>query len=116
MPSDAWKYMRQPFTSSVENVSEKTSERVGLLALAWDRKVQVARLMKSELKIYRKLTLKSSAVGLVHFYGWRLGYFKSLWFIPFRLYFMAVLFISLAFYAGVLFQIKFRLVLWFSLE
>ncbi|KAK1369871.1 vacuolar protein sorting-associated protein 8-like [Heracleum sosnowskyi] len=64
MPYAAWKYMRQPFTSSVENVSEKTSERVGLLALAWDRKVQVARLVKSELKIYRKLTLKSSAVGV----------------------------------------------------
>lgn len=43
---------------------EKTSERVGLLALAWDRKVQVARLVKSELKIYRKLILKSSAVGV----------------------------------------------------
>lgn len=43
---------------------DKTSERVGLLALAWDRKVQVARLVKSELKIYRKMTLKSSAVGV----------------------------------------------------
>ncbi|XP_074334037.1 uncharacterized protein LOC141671649 isoform X2 [Apium graveolens] len=64
MPYAAWKYTRQLSTSSIENVPEKTSERVGLLALAWDRKVQVARLVKSELKIYRILTLKSSAVGV----------------------------------------------------
>ncbi|WOG97677.1 hypothetical protein DCAR_0417018 [Daucus carota subsp. sativus] len=63
MPYAAWKYMRQPFTS-INDVPDKSSERVGLLALAWDRKVQVARLVKSELKIFRKMTLKSSAVGV----------------------------------------------------
>lgn len=50
----------------VENVPEKTSERVPLLAIAWDRKVQVAKLVKSELKIYGKWTLESAAVGV----GW----------------------------------------------
>ncbi|KAM3016981.1 hypothetical protein FF2_000930 [Malus domestica] len=39
-------------------------ERVSLLALAWDRKVQVAKLVKSELRIYGKWSLESAAIGV----------------------------------------------------
>ena len=42
----------------------ETSERVSLLAIAWDRKVQVAKLVKSELKIYGKWTLESTSIGV----------------------------------------------------
>ena len=42
----------------------EASEKVSLLAIAWDRKVQVAKLVKSELKIYGKWTLESSAIGV----------------------------------------------------
>lgn len=39
-------------------------ERVSLLALAWDRKVLVAKLVKSELKVYGKWSLESAAIGV----------------------------------------------------
>jgi vacuolar protein sorting-associated protein 8 len=35
-----------------------------LLAIAWERKVQVARLVKSELKVYGEWSLESAAIGL----------------------------------------------------
>nr|XP_043626179.1 vacuolar protein sorting-associated protein 8 homolog [Erigeron canadensis] len=50
MPYTAWKYI-------AENVEP-------LLAIAWDSQVQVAKLVKSELKIYATWTLDSSAVGV----------------------------------------------------
>ncbi|XP_028795790.1 vacuolar protein sorting-associated protein 8 homolog isoform X2 [Neltuma alba] len=59
MPYTAWKYMGQYQNRSVEAV-----ERVSLLAIAWDRKVQVAKLVKSELKFYGKWSLDSAAIGL----------------------------------------------------
>jgi hypothetical protein len=40
------------------------AERVSLLAIAWDRKVQVAKLVKSELKVYGKWSLDSAAIGV----------------------------------------------------
>lgn len=39
-------------------------EKVSLLAIAWDRKIQVAKLVKSELKIYGKWTVDSVAIGV----------------------------------------------------
>lgn len=47
-----------------ENTQSETAERVSLLALAWDRKVQVAKLVKSDLKVYGKWSLDSSAIGV----------------------------------------------------
>ena len=40
------------------------AERVSLLAIAWDRRVQVAKLVKSELKVYEKWSLDSAVIGL----------------------------------------------------
>lgn len=40
-------------------------EKSALLAIAWDRRVQVAKLVKSELKVFGKWTLDSAAVGVV---------------------------------------------------
>ncbi|KAG9149694.1 hypothetical protein Leryth_012420 [Lithospermum erythrorhizon] len=60
MPYAAWKYMVVS-----EEVSSETSGRVALLAIAWDRKVQVAKLVKSELKVYEKWDLVAPAVGVV---------------------------------------------------
>lgn len=42
----------------------EAAERISLLAIAWDRKVQVAKLVKSELKVYGKWSLDSAAIGL----------------------------------------------------
>ncbi|KAH7859043.1 hypothetical protein Vadar_030789 [Vaccinium darrowii] len=64
MPYTAWKCMGQQHGSSIENIPVEASEKVSLLAIAWDRKVQVAKLVKSELKIYGKWTLESSAIGV----------------------------------------------------
>lgn len=47
-----------------ESTSAEATERVSLLALAWDRKVQVAKLVKSELKVYGKWSIDSAAVGV----------------------------------------------------
>ncbi|XP_060213188.1 uncharacterized protein LOC132640575 [Lycium barbarum] len=55
MPYAAWKS---------ESMSIETSEKVSLLAIAWDRRVQVAKLVKSELKVCWRWTTDSSAVGL----------------------------------------------------
>lgn len=35
-----------------------------MLAIAWDRKVQVAKLVKSELKVYGKWSIDSAAIGV----------------------------------------------------
>ncbi|XP_052171048.1 uncharacterized protein LOC127787181 [Diospyros lotus] len=64
MPYTAWKCMGQQQISSSEDMPKEASEKVSLLAIAWDRKVQVAKLVKSELKIYGKWTLESSAIGV----------------------------------------------------
>ncbi|OMO64188.1 hypothetical protein CCACVL1_21961 [Corchorus capsularis] len=64
MPYTAWTCMTQPRGSSSENAPSETAERVSLLALAWDRKVQVAKLVKSDLKVYGKWSLDSSAIGV----------------------------------------------------
>ncbi|PPR88490.1 hypothetical protein GOBAR_AA32197 [Gossypium barbadense] len=64
MPYTAWTCMAQPCGSSSENSPTETGERTSLLALAWDRKVQVAKLVKSDLKVYGKWSLDSSAIGL----------------------------------------------------
>jgi hypothetical protein len=42
----------------------EAAERVSLLAIAWDRKVQVAKLVKSELKVYGKWSVDSPILGL----------------------------------------------------
>ncbi|CAH1429293.1 unnamed protein product [Lactuca virosa] len=61
MPYTAWKYIAP---SRVDNVQLKESETAPLLAIAWDHNVQVAKLVKSELKIHAKWTLESSAIGV----------------------------------------------------
>lgn len=50
--------------SLVENMSAEAVERVSLLAIAWERKVLVAKLVKSELKVYGRWSLDGAALGL----------------------------------------------------
>ncbi|GAB4861531.1 hypothetical protein Ancab_036722 [Ancistrocladus abbreviatus] len=64
MPYTAWKSTSQPRGSLTDSMNGEASEKISLLAIAWDRKVQVARLLKSELKVCGKWTLDSSAIGL----------------------------------------------------
>ncbi|GKA12539.1 vacuolar protein sorting-associated protein 8 [Tanacetum coccineum] len=64
MPYTAWKYIAPSRGSAAENAQIKDSETVPLLAIAWDCIVQVAKLVKSELKISAKWTLDSSAIGV----------------------------------------------------
>ncbi|KAM1019622.1 hypothetical protein ACFX13_041699 [Malus domestica] len=66
MPCTAWKCTIQSHSSpaSSENMPAEAVERVSLLALAWDRKVLVAKLVKSELKVYGKWSLESAAIGV----------------------------------------------------
>ncbi|KAF8107160.1 hypothetical protein N665_0126s0076 [Sinapis alba] len=58
MPYTAWK-------CSMENSSKEAENRVSFLAIAWDRRVQVAKLVKSNLKEYAKWSLDSAAIGVV---------------------------------------------------
>ena len=55
-------FLRYEFVT--ENVPVEASGRVYLLTIAWDRKVQVAKLIKSELKVYGKWSLDSAAIGV----------------------------------------------------
>ncbi|XP_031251024.1 vacuolar protein sorting-associated protein 8 homolog [Pistacia vera] len=64
IPYTAWKCMMPSRGSSMESTSAEAAERISLLALAWDRKVQVAKLVKSELKVYGKWSIDSAAVGV----------------------------------------------------
>ncbi|BBG97708.1 transducin family protein / WD-40 repeat family protein, partial [Prunus dulcis] len=66
MPSTAWKCTTQSrrLPANTENMPAEVVERVSLLAIAWDRKVQVAKLVKSELKVYGKWSLESAAIGV----------------------------------------------------
>lgn len=47
-----------------EDIPADAAERVSLLAVAWDRKVQVAKLVKSKLKVCGKWSLDSTAIGV----------------------------------------------------
>lgn len=42
----------------------ESSHKVSLLAIAWDHKIQVAKLVKSDLKVLWEWTLDNSAVGV----------------------------------------------------
>ncbi|XP_008229220.1 PREDICTED: vacuolar protein sorting-associated protein 8 homolog [Prunus mume] len=66
MPCTAWKCTTQSrrLPANTENMPAEVVERVSLLAIAWDRKVQVAKLVKSELKVYGKWSLESAAIGV----------------------------------------------------
>ncbi|KAL8494825.1 hypothetical protein ACS0TY_019127 [Phlomoides rotata] len=64
MPYAAWRCMSQAPCSSSENALVETSDKVSLLAIAWDREVHVAKLLKSKLEVLEKWTLESSAIGL----------------------------------------------------
>ncbi|KAJ0479069.1 putative transcription factor WD40-like family [Helianthus annuus] len=64
MPYAAWKYIVPSHGSAAENVQVMEPATVPLLAIAWDNQVQVAKLVKSELKLYAKWTLDSSAIGI----------------------------------------------------
>ncbi|KAI4341368.1 hypothetical protein MLD38_026099 [Melastoma candidum] len=60
MPYTAWKSMTQGSESS----TQAAAGRVSLLAIAWDRKVQVAKLVSSDLKVCSKWALDSTAIGV----------------------------------------------------
>ncbi|CAN6466278.1 unnamed protein product [Victoria cruziana] len=60
MPYTAWKYVTD---SSVASFSEELG-RASLLAIAWDRKITVAKLVKSELKTLREWLIDGPAVGV----------------------------------------------------
>ncbi|KAM3306258.1 hypothetical protein P3S67_013128 [Capsicum chacoense] len=64
MPYAAWKYMESHISFVFESMSTEISEKVSRLAIAWYRRVQVAKLVKSELKVCWRWTTDSSAVGL----------------------------------------------------
>ncbi|XP_073130734.1 uncharacterized protein [Henckelia pumila] len=64
MPYAALKCMSPSPGSSSENTHVETLDKVSLLAIAWDRKIQVAKLVRSELKAVKKWDLESPAIGL----------------------------------------------------
>ena len=53
------------FKKFAENSSKEAEDRVSFLAIAWDRRVQVAKLVKSKLKECAKWSLDSVAIGVV---------------------------------------------------
>ncbi|XP_015888913.3 uncharacterized protein LOC107423794 [Ziziphus jujuba] len=64
IPYTAWKCTTESQSLPTENMPTEALEKVSLLAVAWDRKVQVAKLVKSELKMYGKWSLDSAAIGV----------------------------------------------------
>ncbi|XP_031383259.1 vacuolar protein sorting-associated protein 8 homolog [Punica granatum] len=64
MPYTAWKCTTQACAPASETNPEGAADRVSLLAIAWDRKVQVAKLVNSELKVYGNWSLDSAAIGV----------------------------------------------------
>ncbi|XP_075484312.1 uncharacterized protein LOC142524290 [Primulina tabacum] len=64
MPYAALKCMSQSPGSSSENTHVEALDKALLLAIAWDQKIQVAKLVKSELKTVKKWDLESPAIGL----------------------------------------------------
>ncbi|GAB2291147.1 hypothetical protein Dimus_025404 [Dionaea muscipula] len=64
MPYTAWKSTIQSHESSTGSIHGEVSEKLSLLAIAWDRKVQVARFTNSGLNVFSQWTLGSAAVGL----------------------------------------------------
>ncbi|XP_062224241.1 uncharacterized protein LOC133922777 [Phragmites australis] len=55
----AWKY-----TASLSDLSSLDEERVSWLALAWDRKVQVSKFVKSKIVKHKEWKLDSAAIGV----------------------------------------------------
>ncbi|KAI5444657.1 hypothetical protein KIW84_013074 [Lathyrus oleraceus] len=63
MPYTAWKHMPET-CSSAENVLAEVVERVLLLAIVWERKGQVARFVRTILKVYGEWSLDGATIGL----------------------------------------------------
>lgn len=59
MPYTAWKC-----SQSIETSPSEAVERISLLAIAWDKMVQVAKLVKTELNVCGKWSLESAAIGV----------------------------------------------------
>ncbi|KAK8969694.1 hypothetical protein KSP40_PGU002021 [Platanthera guangdongensis] len=59
MPYAAWKCMGHSHESSTD-----VSDKVAWLAIAWDRKIQIARLVKSEMRKHKEWILDSTAIGV----------------------------------------------------
>ncbi|XP_020519433.1 uncharacterized protein LOC18428491 isoform X2 [Amborella trichopoda] len=59
LPYTAWKC-----ATNLRDVSTEGLDRASLIAIAWDRKVQVATLRKAELKINNEWSLDSAAIGV----------------------------------------------------
>ncbi|XP_051145472.1 uncharacterized protein LOC127261257 [Andrographis paniculata] len=64
MPYASWRCLSQSHALSTANAPAQTLDKVSLLAIAWDKKIQVAKLLKSELKLLEKWTLECAAMGL----------------------------------------------------
>ncbi|KAL9245443.1 hypothetical protein vseg_019100 [Gypsophila vaccaria] len=64
LPYTAWKCTTQLRGSSTETSNSEALEKISLLAIAWDRKVQVAKLVKKDLNVFAKWTLDSAAIGV----------------------------------------------------
>ncbi|CAI9090000.1 OLC1v1024674C6 [Oldenlandia corymbosa var. corymbosa] len=64
MPYVSWRSIPDSNGVSTETGRVEPSERASYLAIAWDRTVQVAKLVKSELGIYSKWTIDNPAVGV----------------------------------------------------
>ncbi|XP_057533278.1 uncharacterized protein LOC130811119 isoform X2 [Amaranthus tricolor] len=69
IPYTAWKCTTQSRGPSSESTKSEALERISLLALAWDRKVQVTKLVKSELKESGKAEPKESGQWMLKVCG-----------------------------------------------
>lgn len=64
MPYAAWKSVSETHLLSTETSAIEASGKYSFLALAWQRKVQVAKLVKSKLTVHWNWTLESPASGV----------------------------------------------------
>lgn len=49
---------------AAEPLPAEASDKASLLAIAWDRKVLVAKLLKSDLKVFKEWALDSASIGV----------------------------------------------------
>ncbi|EPS74414.1 hypothetical protein M569_00339, partial [Genlisea aurea] len=65
MPYAAWKCTSQlADESAAENASVEMSDKNSLIAIAWDRTIQVAQMVKFKIKVVEKWTIDGEVAGL----------------------------------------------------
>ncbi|KAK1273312.1 hypothetical protein QJS04_geneDACA010854 [Acorus gramineus] len=64
MPYTAWKCTSYLQSSTIDHTAVDALDKASFLVIAWDRRIQVVKLVKTELKLYREWSIDSEAIGV----------------------------------------------------